>query len=85
MSRALTIVERVIADAERAAYLAALPLRKQQAASVPAHFWVFEHATDRGRFIEFTESDENQLNGSRQLQPLRSGKIRRRECTKSHQ
>ncbi len=56
MSRALTIVERVVPDAERAEYLAALPLRKQRAASVPAHFWVFEHASDRGRFIEFTEA-----------------------------
>lgn len=56
MSRALTIVERVVADAERAEYLAALLLRKQRAAAVPAHFWVFEHATQRGRFIEFTEA-----------------------------
>jgi len=24
--------------------------------AVPAHFWVFEHADDRGRFVEFTEA-----------------------------
>ena len=56
MPRTLTIVERRVPDAERADYLAALPLRKQRAAAVPAHFWVFEHATERGRFVEFTEA-----------------------------
>jgi hypothetical protein len=56
MARTLTIVERRVSDAERAAYLAALSLRKQRAAAVPAHFWVFEHADERGRFVEFTEA-----------------------------
>lgn len=56
MARALTMVERHVADGERASYLAALPMRTQRAAAVPAHFWVFEHATERGRFIEFTEA-----------------------------
>lgn len=56
MARTLTIVERRVAEAERAAYLAALSLRKERAAAVPAHFWVFEHATERGRFVEFTEA-----------------------------
>ncbi|AMW05113.1 hypothetical protein [Gemmatimonas phototrophica] len=56
MARALTIVERQVPDAERAAYFAALPQRKQRASAVPAHFWVFEHASERGRFIEFTEA-----------------------------
>jgi hypothetical protein len=56
MARTLTIVERRVGDAERADYLAALSGRKQRAAAVPAHFWVFEHADDRGRFVEFTEA-----------------------------
>lgn len=56
MPRTLTIVERRVSDAERAEYLAALPGRKARAAAVPAHFWVFEHATERGRFVEFTEA-----------------------------
>ena len=56
MTRALTIVERRIPDEDREEYLAALPQRKQRAAAVPAHFWVFEHAAERGRFIEFTEA-----------------------------
>ena len=57
MPRALTIVERRVSDAERAEYLAALSPRKQRAAEVPAHFWVFEHADERGRFVEFSEAD----------------------------
>lgn len=56
MARSLTIVERRVSDDERAAYFAALSARKQRAAAVPAHFWVFEHATERGRFVEFTEA-----------------------------
>jgi hypothetical protein len=56
MPRALRIHERQVPDAERADYLAALPVRKARAAAVPAHFWVFEHATERGRFVEFTEA-----------------------------
>jgi hypothetical protein len=59
MARALTIVERRIGDHERAAYLAALPGRKLRAAAVPAHFWVFEHAAERGRFVEFTEAADD--------------------------
>lgn len=56
MARTLSIIERRVSDAERVAYLAALPARKQRAAAVPAHFWVFEHAAERGRFVEFTEA-----------------------------
>jgi hypothetical protein len=56
MARSLAIVERRVRDDERAAYLAALTARQARAAAVPAHFWVFEHATERGRFVEFTEA-----------------------------
>lgn len=60
MTRLLAMQERVVASAERAAYLAALVNRRARAAALPAHFWVFEHATESGRFVEFTEaaSDE---------------------------
>jgi len=60
MARVLAMQEVVIAAAEREAYLAALVNRRARAAAVPAHFWVFEHATESGRFVEFTEaaSDE---------------------------
>ena len=62
MPRTLTIVERRVNEAERAEYLAALPVRRQRAAAVPAHFWVFEHTTERGRFVEFSEAPgEDQL------------------------
>lgn len=56
MARVLSMQEQRIATADRAAYLAALPERRQRAAAVQAHFWVFEHAGDPGRFVEFTEA-----------------------------
>ncbi len=60
MARVLAMQERVVASVEREAYLASLVHRRARAAAVPAHFWVFEHATESGRFVEFTEaaSDE---------------------------
>jgi len=56
MARVLAMQERVVAPAERGAYLADLDRRRAHAASAPAHFWVFEHAIDSGRFVEFTEA-----------------------------
>ncbi|WP_310570088.1 hypothetical protein [Gemmatimonas sp.] len=56
MARVLAMQERVVAQAEREAYLATLAIRRARAAAVPAHFWVFEHATESGRFVEFTEA-----------------------------
>ena len=56
MARSLHIVERVVPDDGRAAYLAQLARRRQQAAAVQAHFWAFEHAGEAGRFVEFTEA-----------------------------
>jgi hypothetical protein len=56
MGRVLAMQERVVAQAEREAYLADLERRRARAAAVPAHFWVFEHATESGRFVEFTEA-----------------------------
>jgi len=56
MTRVLAMQERVVASAEREAYLASLASRRAHAAAVPAHFWVFEHANESGRFVEFTEA-----------------------------
>ncbi len=56
MSRMLSMAERQVAVAERKAYLAALPGRRAAAAAVHANFWVFEHATEHGRYVEFTEA-----------------------------
>jgi hypothetical protein len=55
MARVLTMVERLVVAAEREAYLAALAPRRAAAARVQAHFWVFEHSDEPGRFVEFTE------------------------------
>jgi hypothetical protein len=48
--------ERRVEDAARAVYLASVAERRTRAASVQAHFWVFEHAGEPGRFLEFTEA-----------------------------
>ena len=56
MARVLAMQERVVALVEREAYVASLVDRRARAAAVPAHFWVFEHATESGRFVEFTEA-----------------------------
>ncbi len=61
MPRVLAMAERRVESTEREAYLAALVARREAAAAVHAHFWVFEHANEAGRFVEFTEaaSDES--------------------------
>lgn len=56
MPRTLSMQERRVSDAERADYLAALSARSQSASAAQAHFWVFEHASERGRFVEFIEA-----------------------------
>jgi hypothetical protein len=56
MARTLHLRERQVAASDRAAYLADLPARKARAAQVQAHFWVFEHVDEAGRFVEFTEA-----------------------------
>lgn len=56
MARALHMQERRVSAEARADYLAALPARKERAAAVQAYFWVFEHAGESGRFLEFTEA-----------------------------
>lgn len=56
MPRVLSMTERRVGPAEREAYLATLVDRRAVAAAANAHFWVFEHADDGGRFVEFTEA-----------------------------
>jgi hypothetical protein len=56
MPRTLSMQERRVSDAERADYLAALSARSSSASAAQAHFWVFEHARESGRFLEFTEA-----------------------------
>jgi len=56
MGRVLSMAERRVDGAAREEYLATLASRRAAAATAQAHFWVFEHASDRGRFVEFTEA-----------------------------
>ena len=64
MPRALHMHERLVADAARADYLTTVEARRAHAVSVRAHFWVFEHATEPGRFVEFTEAASADALGS---------------------
>jgi hypothetical protein len=62
MARVLTIVERRVPATEREAYFAALDSRRRAAAERHAHFWIFEHSDEAGRFVEFTEgADANDI------------------------
>ena len=56
MPRTLLVQERLVPEAERAAYLAAMGARRARAAALQAHAWVFEHVSESGRFIEFLEA-----------------------------
>ena len=56
MARLLAMVECRIEPSMRHEYLAALDARKADAVASGAHFWVFEHAGEPGRFLEFTEA-----------------------------
>ena len=55
MSRHLAIVERQVNGAEAAEYLSALVHRQETAASENANFWIFAHASDANRYVEFVE------------------------------
>jgi hypothetical protein len=55
MARVLAFAERRVVPSARTAYLASVRERQQDAEAAGAHFWVFEHAGESGRFIEFTE------------------------------
>ena len=62
MSRHLAIVERQV-EAERSEeYRATLRQRERAAAAANAHFWVFAHASDANRYVEFVEgADASQV------------------------
>lgn len=55
MARMLAVAERRIDAAARTDYLTSIGARRQSAAATGVHFWVFEHADESGRFIEFVE------------------------------
>ncbi len=56
MPRVLAMSERRIGAVDRDQYLASLAQRRTAAVNARAHFWVFEHETESGRFVEFTEA-----------------------------
>ncbi len=60
MPRVLTMHERRIDDSEREGYFAALQTRRDTAKAAHAHFWVFEHGVEHGRFVEFLEAGDTQ-------------------------
>jgi hypothetical protein len=55
MGRMLAVAERQVDAAARGDYLTSVGARQHVAASSGVHFWVFEHAEESGRFIEFVE------------------------------
>ncbi|MEQ1689979.1 MAG: hypothetical protein ABMA00_01740 [Gemmatimonas sp.] len=55
-ARVLMMVERRVSAADRAEFLGTLAARRHAAQDVHAHFWVFEHLDEPGRFVEFTEA-----------------------------
>jgi hypothetical protein len=59
MSRHLSIVERHVGDADQ--YLASLAVRRDAARASSAQFWVFEHASEPKRFVEFIEGSNAEL------------------------
>ena len=67
MTRHLAIVERQVAASETDRYLSTIADRQSQAKSLAANFWVFAHASDSRRFVEFVEgadaSDVSTLSG----------------------
>jgi hypothetical protein len=56
MARVLAMRECEVTPEQRSAYLASLAVRRARAAALSVHFWVFEHATESGRFVEFMEA-----------------------------
>ena len=52
----LTMVERRVSADDRATFLQAVATRRRAADALRAHVWVFEHSTEVGRFVEFTEA-----------------------------
>ena len=55
MTRVLATTERHVHADAREAYFAELQQRRVVFEEAHVHFWVFEHAIEDGRFIEFAE------------------------------
>lgn len=55
-ARVLTMVERRVSANDRADFLSTVAARRHAAQGAHAHFWVFEHLDEPGRFVEFTEA-----------------------------
>ena len=54
--RVLSMVERQVKSEQRSEYLSGLAATRAAASAAHAHFWVFEHEQEPGRFMEFTEA-----------------------------
>jgi hypothetical protein len=59
VARRLVIRERVVPDQERTGYEASVRAWERMAKAASAHFWVFEHISERGRFVEFVEAADD--------------------------
>ena len=55
MPRHLAIVEREVHTNDAQDYLSSLVHRQRTAASANANFWVFAHASNTNRYVEFVE------------------------------
>ena len=55
MARHLSMLERRIDGPDENAYIASLAGRVAAATEAEAHFWVFSHASDPHRYVEFVE------------------------------
>jgi hypothetical protein len=57
--RALRVRRLAVPAAERAAYLAGLPARREALRVRDCNFWVYEDGAAPGSFIEFVEARDN--------------------------
>lgn len=58
MSRHLSIVERHIDGRDEPSYRESLIARRDSATAAAVHFWVFAHAQDSQRYVEFVEGSD---------------------------
>jgi len=58
MTRHLGIFERRIDGSDQGAYMTSLAERRASAERASMHFWVFAHATDPYRYVEFVEGTD---------------------------
>ena len=58
MPRALHAEWRTVGDADRGHAIAEWRDRQLRLTALGCHYWVFEVASERGRFLEFTEAHD---------------------------